>query len=150
MRNGKTPTGDDAHRRSIYTYWRRSSPYPSSLTFDAPDRLLCAARRSTTNTPLQALVTLNDPVFIEAAVALAKRVETCGDLAKQITQAFELATGTKPATDDLRDLTALHDAALTEYKADAKLAQPLGGTPEHAAMAIVANAILNLDTVLTK
>lgn len=146
----KNAEGEDAHRRSIYTYWRRSSPYPSSLTFDAPDRLLCAARRSTTNTPLQALVTLNDPVFIEAAVALAKRVETCGDLAQQITQAFELATGTKPSAADLRDLTALHAAALTEYQADAKLAQPLGATPEQAALAIVANAILNLDTVLTK
>mgnify|MGYP001302830911 FL=1 len=83
-------------------------------------------------------------------MALAKRVEPCGDLAKQITQAFELATGTKPGTSDIADLTALQQSALAEYRADVNLAKPLGGTPEKAAMAVVANAILNLDTVLTK
>ena len=146
----KNATGDDAHRRSLYTYWRRSSPYPSSLTFDAPDRLLCTARRTATNTPLQALVTLNDPVFMEAAVVLATRVEKAGDLKQQIAQAYELATGTKPSDSDTNDLIALRDASLAEYKADAKLAKPLGGTPEKAALAVVANAILNLDAVLTK
>lgn len=146
----KNAEGEDAHRRSLYTYWRRSSPYPSSLTFDAPDRLLCSARRSTTNTPLQALVTLNDPVFIEAAVALAKRVQAAGDSLKQLALAFELATGTRPGDDDLRDLSALHARALAEYRRDPKLAQPLGGSPEKAALAVAANAILNLDLVLTK
>lgn len=146
----KNATGDDAHRRSLYTYWRRSSPYPSSLTFDAPDRLLCTARRTATNTPLQALVTLNDPVFMEAAVALATRVEKAGNLKQQIAQACELATGSKPSANDITDLIALHDAALAEYKADAKLAKSLGTTPEKAALAVVANAILNLDSVLTK
>lgn len=146
----KNAEGEDAHRRSLYTYWRRSSPYPSSLTFDAPDRLLCTARRSTTNTPLQALVTLNDPVFIEAAVALAKRVEAAGEPTKQVAQAFEIATGTRPGDADLRDLADLHTGALAEYRRDPKLSVPLGGTPEKAAMAVVANAILNLDIVLTK
>jgi hypothetical protein len=146
----KNAEGEDAHRRSLYTYWRRSSPYPSSLTFDAPDRLLCTARRSTTNTPLQALVTLNDPVFIEAAIALAKRVEAAGEPAKQVAQAFEIATGTRPGDADLRDLADLHTGALAEYRRDPKLSVPLGGTPEKAAMAVVANAILNLDIVLTK
>ncbi len=146
----KNATGDDAHRRSLYTYWRRSSPYPSSLTFDAPDRLLCTARRTATNTPLQALVTLNDPVFMEAAVALATRVEKAGDLKQQIAQAYELATSAKPSASDIADLITLRDAALAEYKADTKLAKSLGNTPEKAALAVVANAILNLDTVLTK
>lgn len=146
----KNATGGDAHRRSLYTYWRRSSPYPSSLTFDAPDRLLCTARRTATNTPLQALVTLNDPVFMEAAVALATRVEKVGDLKQQIAQAYELATGNKPSSGDIADLIALREAAFAEYKADVKLAKPLGGTPEKAALAVVANAILNLDAVLTK
>jgi len=146
----KNATGDDAHRRSLYTYWRRSSPYPSSLTFDAPDRLLCTARRTATNTPLQALVTLNDPVFMEAAVALAARVEKAGDLKQQIAQAYQLATSAKPSASDITDLIALHDAALAEYKSDAKLAKSLGNTPEKAALAVVANAILNLDVVLTK
>ena len=146
----KNADGDDAHRRSLYTYWRRSSPYPSSLTFDAPDRLLCTARRSTTNTPLQALVTLNDPVFMECAAALAARVEKEGDLKQQISAAFELATGAAPGAKDVDDLAALHEAALAEYRGDAKLTKALGGTPGKAALAVVANAILNLDSVLTK
>jgi hypothetical protein len=146
----KNATGDDAHRRSLYTYWRRSSPYPSSLTFDAPDRLLCTARRTATNTPLQALVTLNDPVFMEAAIALATRVEKAGDVKQQITQAYELATGSKPTPNDIADLIALRDASLAEYKADTKLAKSLGPTPETAALTVVANAILNLDAVMMK
>lgn len=146
----KNAAGEDAHRRSLYTYWRRSSPYPSSLTFDAPDRLLCSARRSPTNTPLQALLTLNDPVFMEAAVALASRVEKAGDVRSQITAAFELATGTPPGARDINDLVALHAASLDEFQGDAKLTQALGASPGQAALAVVANAILNLDSVLTK
>jgi hypothetical protein len=87
---------------------------------------------------------------MEAAVVLATRVEKAGDLKQQIAQAYELATGTKPSDSDTNDLIALRDASLAEYKADAKLAKPLGGTPEKAALAVVANAILNLDAVLTK
>ena len=65
-------TGEDRYRRGIYTEWRRSMPYPSMATFDAPNREVCTVRRSQTNTPLQALVTLNDPVYLEAAQALAR------------------------------------------------------------------------------
>ena len=146
----KNADGEDAHRRSLYTYWRRSSPYPSSLTFDAPDRLLCSARRSTTNTPLQALVTLNDPVFMECAAALAAGVEKVGDLKTQISKAYEMATGKAPSPGDLNDLIALYSASLAEYKGDAKLAKAIGSSPEKAALSVVANAILNLDSVLTK
>ena len=67
----KASEGEDRYRRGIYTTWRRTNPYPSMVTFDAPSREVCTARRSRTNTPLQALVTLNDPVYIEAAQALA-------------------------------------------------------------------------------
>ena len=87
---------------------------------------------------------------MECAVALATRVGKAGDLKQQITAAFELATGTTPGTADISDLTALHDASLAEYQRDAKLTGPLGGSPEKAALAVVANAILNLDSVLTK
>ena len=75
----KTSTGEDRYRRAIYTTWRRSNPYPSMATFDAPNREVCTIRRPRTNTPLQALVTLNDPVFVEAAQALARRIvcESC-------------------------------------------------------------------------
>ena len=69
----KTSDGDDRYRRGIYTTWRRSNPYPSMATFDAPNREVCTLRRTRTNTPLQSLVTLNDPVYVEAAQALARR-----------------------------------------------------------------------------
>src|SRR5262249_31365411 len=66
--------GEDKYRRGLYTYWRRTTPYPSMVTFDAPTRTVCAVNRPRTNTPLQALVTLNDPVYVEAAQALARRL----------------------------------------------------------------------------
>ncbi len=69
----KTSTGVDKYRRGLYTEWRRSNPYPAMSTFDAPNRDVCVVRRNRTNTPLQALVTLNDEVYIEAAQALAAR-----------------------------------------------------------------------------
>src|SRR3974377_752866 len=68
----KASEGADRHRRAIYTRWRRNLPYPSLVTFDAPERNVCSSRRMRTNTPLQALVTLNDPVFVECAQALAR------------------------------------------------------------------------------
>src|SRR5258706_6300622 len=70
----KNSEGEDRYRRALYVEWRRTSPYPSMATFDAPNREVCALRRPRSNTPLQALVTLNDPVYIEAAQALAKRM----------------------------------------------------------------------------
>ena len=70
----KASDGEDRYRRGLYTSWRRTTPYPAMATFDAPSREFCTVRRIRTNTPLQALVTLNDPVFIEAAQALARRV----------------------------------------------------------------------------
>lgn len=144
--------GEDGHRRALYTYWRRSSPYPSSLTFDAPDRLFCTARRTATNTPLQALVTLNDPVFIECAVALAGRMaKACPDgIERQVAHGCELATGSVPSAADLKDLVALHSLAIAEYTREPSLCKVLGGSPEKAALALVANAILNLDTVLVR
>lgn len=144
--------GEDAHRRALYTYWRRSSPYPSSLTFDAPDRLFCTARRTATNTPLQALVTLNDPVFVECSVALAERMakERAGSVSSQIAYGCELAIGLAASAADVKDLLALHSMALAEYQREPALCKNLGGTPEKAALTIVANAILNLDAVLTK
>ena len=68
----QTSQGEDRWRRALYTTWRRSNPYPSMATFDAPNREVCTIRRPRTNTPLQALVTLNDPAYVEAAQALAR------------------------------------------------------------------------------
>ena len=70
----QTSSGEDRHRRGVYTEWRRTNPYPSLVTFDAPSRETCSLRRVRTNTPLQALVTLNDPVYVEAAQGLGRRM----------------------------------------------------------------------------
>jgi hypothetical protein len=148
----ETAEGEDRYRRAIYTFWKRTSGYPSLITFDAPSREVCTIRRIATNTPLQALVTLNDPAFIECAEALAKRMDTeGGELpAEQIAWAFRAATGHPPDRDSLADLVQLYEGAYNEFTADPNAAEKLGSTPEHAALAVVANTILNLDEVLTK
>lgn len=148
----ETSTGEDAHRRALYTYWRRSTPYPSLVTFDAPNRLVCNARRVATSTPLQALVTLNDPVFMECARALGRRMSEEGGVepAGQVSHGFRLATGRAASREDVADLLALHARAREAYRNDPSLAAKLGAEPEAAALAMVANALLNLDAVLTK
>jgi hypothetical protein len=148
----ETSKGDDKYRRALYTYWKRTSGYPSFLMFDAPSREVCSARRIRTNTPLQALVTLNDPVFVECAVALAGRMAAEAGPApeKQIARGYELATCRPPAPGALRDLLALHRAATEEFADQPDLAAKLSENPQQAALAVVANAILNLDAVLTK
>jgi len=148
----ETSEGEDRYRRAVYTLIRRSNVYPSMVTFDAPNRLVCTARRFTTNTPLQALATLNDPVHFEAAVALACRMVESGvsNPPAQIKIGYRLATGRVPATAAMADLVTLYDDALEEYQADELLRKNVAETPEHAALALVANAILNLDRVLTK
>src|SRR5207237_5660353 len=94
----QTSTGADRYRRALYTMWRRSNPYPSMATFDAPNREVCTVKRTRTNTPLQALVTLNDPVYVEAAQALARRIATGGkDRAEKIRQGFRLSLSRDPS-----------------------------------------------------
>ncbi len=144
--------GKDKYRRAVYVMWRRSSPYPSMLTFDAPSRLVCNTRRKTTNTPLQALVTLNDPVFVEAASALAKRVKRSsqGGYEEQLSRAYELAVGTEPSKANLNDLKELYNTALEKYNSNPEAAEEMGGRPKVAALATVGSAILNLDKVLMR
>jgi hypothetical protein len=148
----KTSEGEDQHRRAVYTLVRRTTGYPSAITFDQPSREVCVVRRLRTNTPLQALVTLNDPVYVESAVALAARMKREGgtDLRRQIANGYELACGTVPSKGAMRGLLALHQTALTRYEKDPELAQKLAGTPSDSALTLVANAILNLDSALTK
>jgi len=148
----QTVEGEDRYRRGIYTYWRRSAAYPSMLMFDAPSRLVCTARRVTTNTPLQALVTLNDPAYMECATAFAARMrkEADGSPESQIAHGYEIATGRSPVDADLTDLVLLYRQALDAYRSDKELAAQVAETPRDAAMTLVANAILNLDMVLTK
>jgi hypothetical protein len=149
----KTSPGEDRHRRAVYTYWKRTSGYPSFLTFDAPSREVCTARRIRTNTPLQALVTMNDTVYVECAAALADRVRTeqpAASPAAWIERAYERAAGRRPSSKTVDDLLRLYENSLAHYTADADSAAKLAGSPEHAALAVVANAILNLDAVLSR
>jgi len=146
-------TGPDRYRRALYTYWKRSSAYPSFLTFDAPVRDVCTVRRLTTNTPLQALVTLNDPVYVESAAALARRMQAEGGatLREKIAYGFQLAATRLPTPAELTPLLALYHDSLDFYQADAAMLKASGAAGEiHAALTSVASVILNLDVVLTK
>ena len=161
----KTSEGADRYRRGIYTTWRRSSPYPSMVAFDAPSREVCTLKRDSTNTPLQALVTLNDPAYVEAAQGLARRVAVLelpgnGD-SKWITRAFEICTGRLPQANELNALTRLFLRSAEQLGKDPGAAHtlatdPLGPLPagadpiEIAALTTVCNVLLNLDEVLMK
>jgi hypothetical protein len=158
-----TSKGEDRYRRGLYTFWRRTMPPPSMATFDAPSRESCTVRRTATNTPLQAFVTLNDPVFVECAQALARRIfrEGGADTDARLRWALQLCLARPPETAQLQALAALYENELATYRADEtgalKLAtEPLGplpadsAAPELAAWTVVANVLLNLDGVLTK
>lgn len=158
----QTSAGEDQHRRALYTEWRRTSPYPSMSTFDAPNREVCTIRRNRSNTPLQALVTMNDPVYIEAAQALARRIlksTTTPD--ERVKFGFRLCVARPPADTESHRLLALLDEALAFYKQDSAKATematvPIGPVPadadvgEIAAWTTVANVLLNLDETLMK
>ncbi len=149
-RSWQTSEGEDRYRRAIYTYWRRTVPYPSMATFDSPSREICVSRRIRTNTPLQALVSLNDPVFMEAAQGLARRMQKH---AAPIPAGYTYALGTPPNRETLDVLTGLYTDALAHYTEGAGDAARLTGDPgsaELAALTMVANAILNLDQFLMK
>src|SRR5919197_3157373 len=96
-------TGKDLYRRTMYTFWKRTCPPPALATLDAPDRETCVVRRSRTNTPLQALVLMNDPTYVEAARKLAERLLTEAGPApeERITLAFRLTTARKPSAAEL-------------------------------------------------
>lgn len=151
--------GEDRHRRGIYTFWRRSSPYPSFVSFDAPSREFCTLRRGRTNTPLQALTILNDPVYIEAAQALAGRMLAEGgdNVAKRLSFGLRLCTARAVAAEELAALTTLYDRQLRRYGEDRKAAAAIAGGDanrpdlvERAALTVVANALLNLDETISK
>jgi len=145
--------GEDRYRRALYTYWRRTSPYPSFLTYDTPMRDLCTVRRIPTNTPLQALVTLNDPVYVEAAQTVARRMRDEGGatLREQVAYGFRLAATRGPTDAELKALLALYDESMQLYRSDAGDLTASGlGSESEAALAAVASAILNLDVTLTK
>jgi mono/diheme cytochrome c family protein len=155
--------GPDLYRRGMYTFWKRTAPPASLATFDAPDREKCTARRAQTNTPLQALVLLNDPTFVEASRALAERalLEGGKDSKTRLTYAFRLATARKPTSKEMKVLRTLLDGRFKVYRQDRQAALKLlsvGESPrnrkldvaELAAYTTVASVIFNLDETITK
>lgn len=147
--------GEDRYRRGVYTYLKRTSPYPSFLTFDAGSREVCMIRRTATNTPLQALVTLNDPVYLEASYRLAKNNQVADDIDQSIANSYERATFKKISPSQLSVLKELYQTSFLEFTEDenaSKLLLPFDekSTPELSALTIVASAIMNLDEFLTK
>jgi Protein of unknown function (DUF1553)/Protein of unknown function (DUF1549)/Planctomycete cytochrome C len=149
--------GEDQYRRAVYTYWKRSAAYPSMLTFDAVSREVCTARRIRTNTPLQALTTLNDSAYIDAARNFAFRIQANEkDVKKQISNGYTLSTYKEIDDKSLQALLKLYNNAFAQFKNDsAKTCEIVGSigsktNAETAALIVVANAMLNLDEVVTK
>ncbi|MCH2082958.1 MAG: DUF1553 domain-containing protein [Saprospiraceae bacterium] len=155
-----TSVGNQKYRRAIYTFWKRSAPFPAMITFDAAPRTVCSARRIRTNTPLQALVTLNDSAYVEAAVNLALLQLHEKKAQIQIAKAYEKAIGRSINGEKLAVLEQLFNETLKEYREDEIAVRELLGywlkdkkveaSPELAALTLVANAILNLDEFITR
>jgi len=159
----KRDNGEKLYRRSMYTYWKRSAPMPNMLIFDAPTREKCMIQRPITNTPLQALVTLNDPQFVEAARAFAQRLIKEGgkDTATRINYGFKLALS-RPATQpELQVIERVLGDQLTRFRNDpdkAKEFLAVGETArdetidpvDHAAWMVVGQLLLNMDETLTR
>ncbi len=147
--------GEDRYRRGVYTYWKRTSPYPSMVTFDAPSREFCQSRRILTNTPLQALVTLNDPVYLEAAEQLAANMQRRGKTPpQQLAEGYRMLTFKQIEQKNLNVLLKVYKEALQSYRAkptDVDSILPYKKrSPEMAALTVSANVMLNLDKVITK
>jgi hypothetical protein len=154
---------EDRYRRGLYTFWRRTTPYPTFVIFDAPDRTECIVARARTNTPLQALVTMNDPQFVEAARVFAQQLleqDVAGPI-ERLRLAFRRTVCRLPTTEETAVLKSLLDHELKHFGANSDAAsslimvgawpQPKGlDTVEHAAWTAVANALLNLDETITR
>lgn len=155
-------SGNARYRRALYTFIRRTAPYPSLTTFDAPSRELCTPRRVLTNTPLQALTVLNDPVFFEAALYLAQRMttEVDGDMAERAKYGLRLAVSRVPRETEIEHLLAFYRLEKARFERDLVAAFEVtagvsDGSSELAlvdlaAWTMVANILLNLDETVTK
>jgi hypothetical protein len=154
--------GGNQFRRGLYTFWRRTAPYATFMAFDAPSREITCERRARSNTPLQALATLNDRAFVECASGLAKRMlyEVKGAANERVQYGFRLCVGRPPNEAEAKALVELYDSTLVEYRKDGdaarKLALVLGlpkpdlNSAELATWTVVANVMLNLDETITK
>jgi len=155
--------GEGLYRRSLYTFWRRTSPPPSMLAFDAPSREVCTARRETTTTPLQALVLLDDTQYVEAARVLAEKlIQRCGqDVKARVRQGFRLATGREPQPREEQVLVQLYEEQAKAFLVDPSAAEkylktgdrprdPSLSVQEVATTTVLASALMNLDEFVTE
>ncbi len=154
----KTSAGNEKYRRALYTFWKRTAPYPSMITFDAVGREVCVSRRIRTNTPLQALVTLNDSAYLDLARRFAYRMrrDAGNNVKAAISKGYEALLFKPIAPAKLSALMRLYNDAYGKFMADPVNACEMIGennahnNPETAAMVVVASALLNLDEVVTK
>jgi hypothetical protein len=155
--------GEGSRRRSLYTYWKRTSPPPAMITLDAAKRDVCVVKRQTTATPLQSLVLLNDPQYVEAARALAERAmtETADGLEAQLAFAFRTLTSRRPAEEELQVVKQLYEEQREEFGSRPDEAARLLAVGDHqarqgldpialAAMTEVVQALMNYDETVTK
>lgn len=162
LRAYEPDTGSARYRRSMYTFLRRTSPPPAMTVFDAPNRSVCVAQRQRTNTPMQALVLLNDPQFVEAARELAQRMcQQYDELDTQLRVAFRLLTGRYPSDGQLNELRALYreeHARFAEKPEAARQFLSIGQYPpadtipsvDLAALTVAVNTMMNFDGFYTK
>ncbi len=153
----KLSEGEDQYRRAVYTYWKRTAPYPSMINFDGGSREVCVVRRIRTNTPLQALNSLNDSAYLVLARQFAINMRKADPLVKkQIETGYQKMLYQSITPAKLNVLVDLYDQTLLEYKKDKTAANALMGDknktalPEDAAMVVVANAMMNLDEWVNK
>jgi hypothetical protein len=162
--NFKADMGHEkVHRRSLYTFWKRTAPPPQMSAFDAPSRESCTVRRERTNTPLQALLLLNETQYVECARRLAERCLTEGGKTAEARLQFmvRIVLGRRATEQELAVLRATYDQQLVTYRKNPAEAEKLiqfGETKpaagldkqEVAALTVVANVVLNLDEAVTK
>jgi hypothetical protein len=159
----KVGAGDDVYRRSLYTNWRRTSPPPAMLAFDAPRRAVCIAKRERTDSPLQALILLNGVQYLEAARVLGEKLhqDAAGDVAKMIEQGFLRCLSRKPDAREMQIMQQLHAEQLAHFNKASKDAEEFlkeGNTkrdpsipaPEAAAATVLAQALMNHDACVVK
>lgn len=150
----KVSPGEDKYRRALYIFIRRSVRYPSLTVFDAPSREYCVARRPRSDTPLQALTTLNDPAFFEAAQAMGRRIikEGGSTIRSRAIFGFRLVVSRRPTDEELKDLVGAYQRMHERLASNDKETQALVGKadPDLGAWTMMSNALLNLDETLTK
>jgi len=157
-----TSTGEDRYRRGLYTFYKRTLVYPTFATFDGPDRTVCTVKRARSNTPLQALDTLNDPVFFEAAGSLARRMLTAssGKPQDRLTYVFRVVLGRKPTAPELQRLLGFYEEMRIRYGESKEVEKVIASAlpnrkslathPDLPAWIMVTNALLNLDEAVTR